>query len=95
MYLLVAVEVTSLAMRRLPRRLWRLVHLSGYILFWASLVHGATAGTDSGHPAYLGAVTAGIGVVALLTGYRVVTIRRRRTAARRRPVAAAPAVSQP
>jgi DMSO/TMAO reductase YedYZ heme-binding membrane subunit len=88
MYLLVAVELTSLAMRRLPRRLWRLVHLSSYLVFWAALIHGATAGSDSGDPAYLGAVTAGIAVVALLTGYRVVTIRRRASARRRRVPAA-------
>ncbi|HEX5630552.1 MAG TPA: hypothetical protein VFY15_02755, partial [Acidimicrobiia bacterium] len=87
MYLLVAVEVTSLAMHRLPRRLWRLVHLSSYAVFWAAIVHGATAGTDAGHPIYLGAVTAGIGAVALLTGYRVVTVRRRAAARQRRAAA--------
>lgn len=84
MYLLVAVELTSLAMQRLPRRLWRLVHLSSYALFWAAILHGATAGTDAGHPAYLGAVTSGIGAVALLTGYRVITLRRRAAARHRR-----------
>ena len=34
MWLLVAVELTSLAMRRLPRKVWRVVHLSSYVAFW-------------------------------------------------------------
>ena len=33
LYLLLSIEVTSLFMRRLPRRLWRAVHLSSYGLF--------------------------------------------------------------
>ena len=33
MWLLVAVEATSLAMKRLPRRTWRLIHLSSYAVF--------------------------------------------------------------
>ena len=32
-YLLLAVEITSLAMRRLPRSLWRWVHRSSFALF--------------------------------------------------------------
>ncbi len=93
MYLLVAVEVTSLAMQRLPRRLWRLVHLSSYALFWTAIVHGATAGTDAAHPAYLGAVTSGIATVAVLSGYRVVTIRRRAAARQRRAAPSSPVVA--
>ena len=33
MYLLLAVEVTSLAMRKLPRRTWYAIHLSSYVIF--------------------------------------------------------------
>ena len=47
MYLLVAVQVTSLAMRRLPATLWRVVHLSSFVLFWVAALHGLTAGTDA------------------------------------------------
>lgn len=50
MYLLVAVEVTSLAMRRMPRRYWRWVHLTSFGCFWLATIHAVTAGTDSSNP---------------------------------------------
>lgn len=46
LYLLVAVELTSLLRRRLPRRLWRATHLLSFPLFGLSTVHALTAGTD-------------------------------------------------
>ena len=46
MYLLLAIELTSLAMRKLPRRTWHAVHLTSYVLFVVATVHGLTAGTD-------------------------------------------------
>ncbi|HWB37700.1 MAG TPA: ferric reductase-like transmembrane domain-containing protein [Rugosimonospora sp.] len=46
-YLLLAVEVTSLARRRLPARLWRLVHITSLPLWAVSTVHLLTAGTDA------------------------------------------------
>ncbi len=49
-YLLVAIEVTSLLMRRLPRRLWRGVHLTSYALYVVATVHLFTAGTDAANP---------------------------------------------
>lgn len=48
MYLLLAVEVTSWLMRRLPRRLWRSVHLSSFGVFVTASVHGFQAGADRG-----------------------------------------------
>jgi DMSO/TMAO reductase YedYZ heme-binding membrane subunit len=50
LYLLVAVEVSSLLMRRLPRRLWRGIHLASYVAFWLATFHLVTAGTDAAHP---------------------------------------------
>jgi len=49
-YLLLAIEVTSLLMRRLPRRFWRGVHLTSYALFVIATAHLFTAGTDAGNP---------------------------------------------
>jgi hypothetical protein len=71
MYLLLAVELTSLAMARLPRRLWRRVHLASFPLFAVTSVHALTAGTDRHSTAFLLAVALAIGVVALLTALRV------------------------
>ena len=47
MYLLVAIEVTSLAKSRLPYRWWRTVHLGSYPLFALATVHSLSAGTDT------------------------------------------------
>jgi DMSO/TMAO reductase YedYZ heme-binding membrane subunit len=46
MYLLVAVEATSLAKRKLPRKVWRSVHLLSFVLFVFSTVHAIQSGTD-------------------------------------------------
>ncbi|MEY4174806.1 MAG: Vanillate O-demethylase oxidoreductase, partial [Actinomycetota bacterium] len=46
MYLLVAIAITSVLMRRLPRRWWHLSHLLAYPLFIASTLHAYQAGTD-------------------------------------------------
>lgn len=52
LYLLVAVQATSLAMRRLPRRLWRYVHLTSYASTWSVTVHAGLAGTDASNRVY-------------------------------------------
>ena len=46
-YLLVAVELTSLVMKRLPKRFWKGVHFSSYAMYLFATVHLLTAGTDS------------------------------------------------
>jgi DMSO/TMAO reductase YedYZ heme-binding membrane subunit len=46
LYLLVAVEVSSLLMRRIPRKWWHRIHLSSLLLLVLATVHGFTAGTD-------------------------------------------------
>lgn len=50
-YLLVAIEVTSLLMSRLPKRLWRAVHSASFAVFILAGVHAVTAGTDAGNTA--------------------------------------------
>jgi DMSO/TMAO reductase YedYZ heme-binding membrane subunit len=49
-YLLVAVVVSSLLVRRIPRRLWRGIHLTSYLLAATATVHLLTAGTDRHDP---------------------------------------------
>jgi hypothetical protein len=77
MYLLAAVEISSLLMRRLPRRLWRGIHLSSYVAFWAATYHLATAGTDAGHPASKVATALAIAAVVFLTLVRALSGRGR------------------
>lgn len=50
LYVLTTVEASSLAMRRMPRRVWRAVHLTSYVLFWSATFHFILAGTDAPHP---------------------------------------------
>ena len=80
LYLLVAVEATSLMQRRLPRRLWRGVHVTSWVLYWLAVVHGVTAGTDAGNRAYVAVTLVGVGVVLFLTVVRMLTSRRVRKA---------------
>jgi DMSO/TMAO reductase YedYZ heme-binding membrane subunit len=47
-YLIVAIEITSLAMKRLSNRTWKRVHRLGAGLFFFATLHGITAGTDTG-----------------------------------------------
>ncbi len=67
MYLLVAVEGTSLAMKRMPRRWWRWVHITSFGVFWLATIHGITAGTDSRNPAMFVAYSIAAGAVLFLT----------------------------
>jgi hypothetical protein len=52
MYLLVLVQATSLAMKRLPKRVWRGIHMSSYVLTWLVFVHAGLAGTDVSNRVY-------------------------------------------
>lgn len=60
MYLLVAVEVSSLLRKHIPKRWWRGIHFLSFPLFLTATVHGVTAGSELG-------TTAGIAVAALVT----------------------------
>lgn len=82
MWLLVAVQVTSWAMRRLPRRFWRIVHLSSYLAFWLTSLHAAYAGTDRSTTLYQVSAVASILAVAWALMYRVADRRAVRRAAR-------------
>ncbi len=76
-YLLLAVELTSLARAHLPRTLWRRVHFASFALFALTTVHALTAGTDRRSPAFALAAVATCGLVATLTAIRVVQSARR------------------
>ncbi len=77
MYLLIAVEATSLAMRRLPRRAWRAIHQLSLPLYAMATYHGVAAGTDTGHDVFRIAALASVNVVAILTILLILTARRR------------------
>ena len=85
MYLLVAVEVTSLAKASIPHRVWRTVHLGAYPVFALATVHALSAGTDTA--AVIGdGLAIAIGAVAIALA--IVGLDRRAMADPRRPVPA-------
>ena len=50
---LAAVELTSLAIKRLPKRVWRSIHLTCYTVFWLTTIYAALApGTDRANSLY-------------------------------------------
>ena len=67
-YLLLAVQASSLLMRRIPRRAWRAIHLLSYALFATVSVHAFTAGTDRTSDVFQ---AFGIAVVAVMMGATV------------------------
>ncbi len=77
-YLLLAVQLTSVMMRRMPRRWWRRIHLLSYLVLVTGIVHGITAGTDGSNIVLLGGVAAMSLTTVFLTTYRVLTRRPRR-----------------
>jgi predicted ferric reductase len=70
-YLLLAVELTSLARARVPKRVWRRVHYAGFGVFGLSTVHALTAGTDGRTFAFLDAVVVACGLIGVLTVVRI------------------------
>jgi sulfoxide reductase heme-binding subunit YedZ len=78
-YLLIAIEITSLLMARLPRRVWHAIHLGSFVVFAAATLHGLTAGTDARNPALRLFAIASIAAVVELTILRMVARVRRRT----------------
>ena len=85
MYLLVAVELTSLAKASIPHRVWRVVHLASYPVFALATVHALSAGTDTAAVVGDGAAVA-IGAIAFALA--IVGIDRRSASDPRRPVPA-------
>lgn len=74
-WLLVAVQLTSLAVRRLPRRVWRFVHLSSYLAFWLTSFHAAFAGSDRTSVLYQATTVISISAVVWALMYRVANRR--------------------
>jgi DMSO/TMAO reductase YedYZ heme-binding membrane subunit len=86
LYLLIAIEVTSLLQRRIPRRLWRAVHLSSFGLFAFATIHALTAGTDSGSTPVIWFAIFSTLLVVNLTVLRIVAARQPAPARRPAPV---------
>ena len=90
LWLLVAVEVTALAMKKLSKKWWRSVHIASYFVFWAVSIHGALAGTDTSKVLYIVTAIVALAAVAFAASYRALSHdlpKRRPARAGRRPTA--------
>lgn len=76
LYLLIAVELTSLAMKSLPRKLWRAVHHLSLPLYAMGTYHGVVAGTDKSNQVFRLAALASINIVAFLAIVLILASRR-------------------
>src|SRR4051794_20087475 len=71
LYMLLAVEITSLLRKRLSKRAWRLTHFLSFPLFGLSTLHLLTAGTDSSRPLLQVAVVASLALIVAGTVVRI------------------------
>lgn len=78
MWLLLAVEASSLVMRKLPRRAWRAIHLTSYLAAILSTVHAFTAGTDASNPLLTWIAVATLSAAVFFLTYRALLPRRKR-----------------
>jgi predicted ferric reductase len=83
MYVMVAVEATSLAMKHLPRKLWRRIHMSSFGAYVLTTAHGFTAGTDHRNVALFGAYAASAVTVVFLMVFRILTAKKDASSPRR------------
>lgn len=52
-YFLIVIQLTSLLMKKLPRRFWYLIHLTSYVMFAMTSIHAFAAGTDASNDLFL------------------------------------------
>ena len=65
LYILIVVQVSSLMMRKLPRKVWHTIHLFSYVSFFMATVHTVMAGTDRGNIVFIATVSAMPGGIIL------------------------------
>jgi DMSO/TMAO reductase YedYZ heme-binding membrane subunit len=88
-YVLLAVEVSSLLGRRVPRAWWRRIHFLSFPLYVVASVHLFTAGTDAGNVIARWTVVIVSTLVVFLTVIRVLAAAKpRATPSSRIPAAA-------
>jgi DMSO/TMAO reductase YedYZ heme-binding membrane subunit len=71
LWMLAAVEVTSLLRQRLPQHVWRRVHMLSFGAFVLASAHFAAAGTDVSSPVMIVGLLGLVSTVVALTALRV------------------------
>jgi DMSO/TMAO reductase YedYZ heme-binding membrane subunit len=85
LYLLLAIEITSLLRRRVSTKLWRRVHQASFMLFATATVHLLIAGSDATEPWLRWTVLLTVTAAVYLSAVRVLTPRRARRSTPARP----------
>lgn len=85
MYMLMAVQVTSWAMKKLPKPVWRAIHMLSYVAFIMVTWHAIMAGTDVSSPVYSILVVVIIALACAFGTARIITLREKATSSRRVP----------
>lgn len=70
-WLLLAVELTALGRRYLPKKVWRSVHYLSFPVFVLSTIHGVAAGTDVATTFAVATVVVVVAMVAMLSFVRL------------------------
>jgi predicted ferric reductase len=77
LYVLLAVELTSLARNHLPQRLWRITHVASLPLFVLATIHYVAAGTDASNRLSLLAIGVSTAAIVILFVRRMEEVRAR------------------
>ena len=85
MYLMIIVQVTSLLMKRIPKRVWRSIHAASYAVVWLAIVHAALAGTDATNRLYQAVAMLATITATMAALLRVMIGRNRPAPERNRP----------
>jgi len=91
MYILATVQITSLMMKRMPKRVWRGIHYSSYALVWLVFIHAGLSGSDTSNRAYQ---IVALVLAIVVTTVAVLRIRLGRYSAARRTKGETPAVGR-
>ena len=71
-YAVGALTVSTYAQRRIGYKVWRALHFGGYGAWWLALVHGLTAGSDTGLTGVQFLYWSSAGAVVFVTVFRVI-----------------------
>ena len=83
MWVMSVVYLTSLVMEKLPHVVWKAIHYSSYLVFFAIGIHAAFSGSDVGSWWYaaVSVFVISMTMIALLIRFAVIALRERRAVA--------------